>query len=50
MLRIRAGGSLSDQMEPVIQMLAEELIALKPATEEAQIDHENESMWNMERS
>lgn len=49
LLRIRIGGSLSDQMESVIRMLAEEFSELKPAVEEAQIDKENESMWNMER-
>ncbi len=50
LLRIRADGSLSNQMESVIRMLAEEFSELKPAAEEAQIDQENESMWNMERN
>lgn len=49
LLRIRAGGALSDRMESVIQMLAEEFHDLKPAAEEAQVDKENESLWNLER-
>ena len=37
-------------MEAVIQMLAEEFNDLKPAEEEARVDQENQSMWNLERN
>lgn len=49
LLRIRAGGALSDQMEAVIEMLAEEFRELGPATEESEIDKEAKSIWNLER-
>ena len=44
LLRIRAGGALSDQMEAVIEMLAEEFRELGPATEESEIDKEAKSI------
>lgn len=47
LLRIRAGGSLSSDMEAVIRMLAKEFRDLEPAEEEAQVDQENQSMWNL---
>lgn len=49
LLRIRAGGTLSVQMEAVIEMLAEEFGELGPATEESEIDKEAKSIWNLER-
>ncbi|WP_198003138.1 hypothetical protein [Olsenella sp. oral taxon 809] len=50
LLRIRAGDNLDAEMEAVIQMLAEEFNDLKPAEEEARVDQENQSMWNLERN
>lgn len=50
LLRIRARGALSEEMEATIRMLAEEFHDLKPTVEETQIDQENESMWNLTRS
>ena len=50
LLRIRTEGALSDEMEAVIKMLVEEFCDLRPAVEEAKIDQENESVWNLERS
>ena len=47
--RIRAGGTLSDQMEAVIEMLTEEFGELGPATEKSEIDKETISIWNLER-
>lgn len=49
LLRIRAGDALSDQMEAVIEMLAEEFRELGAATEESEIDKETKSIWNLER-
>lgn len=50
LLRIRTGGVLSDEMEAIIQMLAEEFCDLKPVVGEAKIDQENRSVWNLERN
>ena len=50
LLRVRAGGVLSNQMEAVIEMLTEEFRELGPATEESEIDKETKSIWNLERS
>lgn len=50
LLRIRAGGTLSDQMEAVIEMLVEEFTELKIPCEEAQVDQENSHIWNLERN
>lgn len=50
LLRVRAGGVLSNQTEAVIEMLTEEFSELGPATEESEIDKETKSIWNLERS
>lgn len=49
LLRIRAGGALSDQMETVIKMLDREFEELRPATKESEIDKEAKNIWNLER-
>lgn len=49
LLRIRAGGTLSGQMETVIEILAEEFSELGPATEESEIDKETKNIWNLTR-
>jgi len=50
LLRIRAGGVLSEQMETVITMLANEFYDLKPAEGIGHVDQECHAMWNLERN
>lgn len=50
LLRIRAGGVLSEQMETVIKMLVDEYHNLEPAEEIEQVDQEYQAMWDLERS
>ena len=50
LLRIRAGGELSDSAEQSIELLSKFFAGLAPTEDAvAEVDAENEDIWNMER-
>lgn len=50
LLRVRAGGELSASMEASIELLTQFFAGLNPSDAiEAEVDKENDSIWNMER-
>ena len=49
LLRIRAGGELNPSMEATIRLLAEIFVGLDEGDVTAEIDEENDAVWNMER-
>ena len=49
LLRIRAGGELDPSMEAMIRLLAEIFVDLDEGDVTAEIDEENDAVWNMER-
>lgn len=49
LLRIRAGGELGPSMEATIRLLAEIFVGLDEGDVTAEVDEENDAVWNMER-
>lgn len=49
LLRIRAGGELGPSMEATIRLLAEIFVGLDEGDATAEVDEENDAVWNMER-
>lgn len=49
LLRIRAGGELGPSMEATICLLAEIFVGLDEGDVTAEVDEENDAVWNMKR-
>lgn len=49
LLRIRAGGELDPSMEATIRLLAEIFVGLDEGDVTAEVDEENDAVWNMKR-